>query len=296
MNTAVIALILGLVQGLSEFFPVSSSGHLALFSQLFSVKMPDELLFDVCLHIGTVIAVIAVFRKDILRILSALYGMTRDVLYNAAEYFRCIGMPEKAVYRKILSGNYRQLTVMLFFSCIPTGIMGFFLEAAAQKASHSLLMPGMGFLITGVVLLVVDKVAVRNLVPREVPLRNALLIGLAQGVAVMPGISRSGITICASLLCGMNRKMAVRYSFLLSVPTMIGALIFEIGAGYAVSGNVMTTLGYGLLGGAAAGLTAYFTIRRMLKIVRRKKLYYFSYYCFAVGIAAMAGYFKLAGG
>ena len=293
MIDVIKALFLGIVQGLTEFFPVSSSGHLALFAQLLNIKMADELLFSICLHIGTLAAVVLVFRKDLFRMLAAAVGMYRDIIHNLSIYLHNTGSLEKAHYRRILSTNYRQLTAMILLSCIPTGIMGFLLEGAAQKASSSLLMPGMFFFMTGIVLLVVDKVADRNLTPKEVPMKNALLIGLAQGAAVMPGLSRSGMTICASLLCGMSRKLAVRYSFILSVPTMIGALIFECGVGYGGEGQSLMSLMYGLIGALSAGIISYFTIRKMLQIVRKKQLYYFSYYCFAIGIVTVIGYFYL---
>ena len=291
MNTALKAILLGIVQGLSEFFPVSSSGHLVLFSRLLDIRMDDELLFSICLHIGTLAAVIAFFRKDMIRLLGSLLGMIRDGLFNLTQAFHFRKYPEQAVYRKILSSSFRRLTVLLMLSCIPTMILGFWLEGLAEKASTNLLAPGMGFWVTGIVLMVVDKVAAGSMTPRELAYRRALLIGCAQGISVLPGISRSGVTICASLLCGMNRKLAVRYSFILSVPTMLGALIFECGVGYGGKGFSASTLGYGFLGAAAAGLVAYFTIRKMLKIVRMKQLSYFSYYCFAVGAAAMIGYY-----
>ncbi|MDO4477750.1 MAG: undecaprenyl-diphosphate phosphatase [Lachnospiraceae bacterium] len=293
MILALKALLLGLIQGLTEFFPVSSSGHLVLAGSLLGLQLPDELLFGIFLHIGTLLAVVVVFYQDLARMVVALAAMVRDLFYNACLYLTAAGRDEVPVYRRILTTNYRRLAGMMALSCLPTGALGFLLEGAAQKSSGTLLIPGMCFFINGVILLVVDKVATQNLPPKELPMSRALFIGVAQGLAVMPGLSRSGVTICASLLCGMNRRMAIRYSFLLSVPTMVGALIFELGVGYHADQMTLSAVGLGVLGALTAGAAAYVTIRRMLEIVRRKQLYRFAVYCFVIGVVAIAGHFVL---
>ena len=289
------ALIYGLIQGLTEFFPISSSGHLALLHQLIPLEAPDALFFDVCLHVGTLAAVIWYFRKDVMKLILSVVRIVRDLFYNLGVYIRSEGGGDPSAYRRILSGNYRYLAAMIFIASIPTAILGAVLEGLIRRANETLLIPGMGLLFTGIVLIVVDKVDQGNKPPREVPLRRAVPIGVAQGVSVIPGLSRAGMTICSSLICGMNRSVAVRFSFLLAIPTMIGALAFEIGADTGRGLLHITDLGVGAVGASAAFFTGMLAIRKTLELVRKRQLKYFAYYCFAAGVLAMIGYFAIGG-
>lgn len=284
------ALLYGIIQGLTEFFPISSSGHLALAHRFIPLETADALLFDVCLHIGTILAVIIVFRRDILKLMLSAVRIVRDLIFNLGVYIRSEGGGDKSAYRRILRTNYRYLTAMIAIACLPTALIGALLEHAADMASQTLIIPGMGLLLTGIVLIVVDKVDQGNKPPREVPLNRAVPIGIAQGLSVIPGLSRAGMTICASLLCGMNRRIAVRFSFLLAVPTMIGALVYEIGISAGEGTFSIESLLIGIVGAAAAFAVGIAAIRKTLEMVRKRQLKVFAYYCFVIGALAMIGY------
>jgi undecaprenyl-diphosphatase len=287
------AVFLGVLQGLTEFFPVSSSGHLAIFEQLFGLSMNGGLLFDVLLHAGTLAAVIAVLRRDILRLIMETVRIFRDLFFNLRELFRFLKTQKEPAYRRIITSNYRKLAVMIAVATLPTAVLGALLEKIASEASMKLIYPGMGFLITGILLLVVDNVKTDSRVPKDVPYWQAFLVGLSQGIAVFPGISRSGATICSGLLCGLSRKLAVRFSFLLSVPAVIGAVIYELALSGSDGSFTWSIFGYGLMGAVMAGAVGFFCVRKMLVLVEKRKLRYFAFYCFAIGVVAMAGYFVL---
>ena len=289
------SLIYGIVQGLSEFLPISSSGHLAILHGLWPIGLDNELLFDIALHVGSILAVILALRKDIRKLIRTYVAIAGDLFYNFRLYLRSEGGSERSAYRKILKSNYRYLAVMIVTALIPTALLGALLESFVKWASGSLLFPGMGLLFTGIVLIVVDRVDQGDRPPREVSLKKTFAIGLAQGLSVIPGLSRSGTTICSSLLCGMNRRVAVRFSFLLAIPTMIGALVYEIGVTTGEGSFSVMSLGCGVIGALAAAVVGMAAIRKTYDLVVKRKLKYFAYYCFVIGGLAMAGYFLIGG-
>lgn len=287
------AVLLGILQGLTEFLPVSSSGHLAICERLLGLDSGDVLLFEVLLHFGTIGAVCLAFRKDIGRMVLELLRLMNDIWFNLSTFF-CNRRGRKEMrYRKLIDNNYRKLAVMTLVSVLPTALIGYGMRNAVSLAFATLLFPGLGFFVTGILLLVVDCVENGKKIPREIPTWNALVIGTCQGFSVFPGISRLGTSMTASLLCGFNRKSAVKFSFLMSIPAVFGALVFEI---RGAVGNPAVDSSYvlgGLIGMIAAAAVGCFCIRRMLILVQKKRLRYFAYYCFLIGIAAIAGHFLL---
>jgi len=253
-----VALVLGIVQGLTEFIPVSSSGHLVIFQHLFGVQ-GSPLTFDVMVHIGTLTAVFVAFWDDILTILRNPLG---------------------------------KLTRLIVVGCIPAGLMGFFLQPYFEKAFESLLVVGIGLLITGAVLKISEKVADKSLNMKEIretSYGDVLFIGLLQGIAIVPGISRSGSTIAGGLLAGLDRTFAARYSFLVAIPVILGAGLVQL---KDLPGNIAAEnwLPY-LVGFMAAAVFGYLAIKVVMKLVRNGRLSIFSYYCWAVGAITLAYYF-----
>lgn len=287
-----LSVFLGIVQGITEFLPVSSSGHLAILRNLFGIETTGGILFDVLLHLGTAAAILLALRKDVRLILLEFAGMTGDILRNLYIYLQNKRTKKERPYRRLITSNTRKLMLLIAVSTVPTAILGFFSKRLVEKAGNTLLFPGIGLLLTGILLIVVDKIPNGEKIPREISFADAMWLGICQGLAVFPGLSRSGITICVGLLCGMNKRLAVKYSFLMSVPAIFGAMLLELPEiwGGEVQG---TTLFIYLCGGIAAALTGYFCIRGMLKLVHKKKLRYFSYYCFAAGAIAAAANFLL---
>lgn len=286
------ALIMGLIQGLTEFLPVSSSGHLAILENLFQTDSDTRILFDVILHVGTLAAIFGAFQQELRKLAIEGFRSIYDFAENIRVYFYNRREQDAKRYKKIISNNYRKLLLLLVVSTIPTAIEGYYLRNFAAQAGNNLLAPAMGLFITGVLLLVVDFFPAGNKIPKDVSYKEALFIGMCQGIAVFPGISRSGITIVVCLLCGFNRKFAVNYSFLLAVPTIIGAAVLEC-AQLPGSGVTAGVLGTYMAAAAVAGLVGYFCIRSMLVLVRKKKFRFFSVYCFIIGIAAIICNFVL---
>lgn len=286
------AMILGVVQGLTEFLPISSSGHLVILENLLNIQMDTGVLFNVLLHFGTLIAVCLVFKKDLFRMLVETIHIFQDLTANLKIYINNQKAHSAQVtpYRKILHNNYRTMVVMILVSTIPTGIIGYLMRGLVDHWSSSLLIAGLGLLITAVILLVVDNWQLGNKLPKHFTFPQALAIGICQGIGVIPGISRSGITITAGLLCGFRRSFAVRYSFLLSIPAILGSMVLECRK--LGSESVTWSLGCTYVAGMiTAAIVGYFTIRFMLNFVKKKKFRVFSIYCFMMGVIALVCHF-----
>ena len=285
------AILLGIVQGITEFLPVSSFGHLAVIANLLGIEHAAAVLFETLLHVGTLAAVFAAFWNDIRRITEEILGMSMDILGNLNIYLHNRRTGDNLHYAKIITGTYRKFAAVILISFVPTAMIGYTARRLVTKAAISPLLPGACILITGIFLLVTDFSKVGgNKTPKDVTFDNAMWIGICQGLSVFPGISRSGMTICAGLLCGFSRKFAIKYSFIASIPAIIGALFLEVPQ--FVSPKMSAGLGFTyILGMLASALTGYFTVRFLLSLFQKTKLRYFAFYCFLAGAAALVGNF-----
>ncbi len=286
------ALLLGLVQGITEFLPVSSSGHLAIMQNLLNINTDTGVLLDVILHLGTLTAIFIAFWKDIKKLILDGCGMIYDIIQNIKIWSHNRREHDARRYRKIVSSNYRKFILLITVSTIPTAIVGLLLQNVVETAGSNLLAPGVGLFITGILLLVVDFFPAGDKIPKDVSFWIALAIGFFQGIAVFPGISRSGMTIAACLLCGLNRKFAVKYSFIMSIPAVLGAAVLEL-KDIPGSGVTLPVFGEYLAAAVLAGTAGYFCIKTMLRLIQRKKFRYFSIYCFIIGIVAVTCNFVL---
>lgn len=287
------AILLGAVQGLTEFLPVSSSGHLVILEQLLGLELKGGMLFDVILHMGTLAAIVAAFKKDIVRLVLETGRIFGDLWTNLKTFIQNRKYRGENRYRKIIHSNYRKFVVMILVATVPTAILGYLLRSLVSAAASTLLFPALGLLVTGILLLVVDFVETGMRVPKDVPFWNAFVIGICQGLAVFPGVSRSGTTITACLLSGFNRKFAVKFSFLMSIPAIIGACVLEVKGAFTAPDITGLFVLYCILGAIVAAAVGYFSIKAMLVLVQKQKLRYFSYYCFFVGIAAITANFLI---
>lgn len=235
--TLLQAVLMGIIQGLTEFLPVSSSGHLALFKILFHVETDTGMLFDVLLHVGTLIAICAVYYKDIVRLFVEGICIVRDVLINFAALIKNLFLSirdrgkdhvDYSPYRRIVNSSYRKFVVLILVSTIPTGIIGFVGKDVVEQASELLIVPGICLIATAILLFIADRCKGGDKLPKDITYTNAFVVGIAQGVATLPGLSRSGTTITACLLSGFNRKFAVKYSFIMSIPAILGAMVLEL--------------------------------------------------------------------
>mgnify|MGYP004693883139 FL=1 len=296
------AVFMGIIQGLTEFLPVSSSGHLALFKILFGIEMDTGMLFDVLLHVGTLAAICTVYYRDIAKLFVEGLCIVRDVVLNIGTFFRnCFvkasghrsgGEAVLLPYRRIVSNGYRKFVLLILVSTIPTGVIGYVGKDVVEQASEILLVPGICLILTGVLLLIADHAKEGEKLPKNVTYSNAFLIGIAQGVATLPGLSRSGTTITACLLSGFNRKFAVKYSFIMSIPAILGAMVLELKdfTPAAVSGSEISCYAVGM---AIAAVLGYICIKTMLFIVKKQKFTGFAIYCFIIGAVSIGGFFFL---
>lgn len=258
---------LGIVQGLTEFLPVSSSGHLVLLQDFFGLKEP-ELLFDICLHVGTLLAVVAVFFKDISELLTTLLKTPKKAK---------IAGGLKSLYEN--DATFRQ-GVLIIFGSIPTAVLGLLFSKRADALYSSVGLVGVALLFTGMALWMTRYVTLHGRSQLEMSWMDAVVIGIVQGLAIIPGISRSGSTIAAGLFMGVNREVAGRFSFLLSLPAILGALAISIDT-EAIGTSAPLYLV--VAGSVAAAVVGYLALLVLLRVVKNGKFFYFAPYCWIVG-------------
>ncbi len=283
------AIVLGVVQGLGEFLPVSSSGHLAIAKHILGTK-DVGLTFDVLLHFGTLFAIFIAFWKDIWKLIVEGCAIVGAAFANLVRFIRNAFQSTKTPYKKVVDSPYRKFVMLIIVSTIPTGLLGYALRDVIEDASATLVIPGIGLLMTGVLLLVADRWNAGTKRANQVGYTEAGIIGLAQGIATFPGLSRSGTTITACLVCGLDKNFAVKYSFIMSVPAVLGATVLEMKDFTSPSVDNIEMINY-LVGTVIAAFVGYIAIKTMLLVVREKKFMGFSLYCFLVGAVAIGWHF-----
>ncbi len=265
------AIFLGLLQGLTEFLPVSSSGHLAIAEETLPGTVAGSLAFNVILHAGTLLSVLVYFRTDLTAMAAAVFGMARPRGYPAA-----------AIARK--AEIERRTVALLAVATVPIVIVGFGFASEVEEAFHSLAAVGCALLVTAAALWFASTRDGGTQQAAGLGWGQALLIGCFQAVAVMPGVSRSGLTLVGALLCGMERGDAARFAFLMAIPAIGGAFVHSAGDITALGSD---ELGPVLAGAAAAASTGFFAIGAMMRVVRRGRLRPFALYCVAAGAVAL---------
>lgn len=283
------ALLMGLIQGLTEFLPVSSSGHLAILKQLFKMDTGSGILFDVLLHVATLFAICLVYFKDVSRLVIECIGIISDVFTNMVSFFKGMSGNGNTRYKKIITSSYRRFAILLIISTIPTGLLGILLDDVVEAASFSLLATGFNLIGTGVILFIADMLEGGDKKPKNAKFFDAFCVGTAQGIATLPGISRSGTTITACLLCGFDRAFAVKYSFIMSIPAILGALLLEltkIGSDTITAGAV----GCYILGMLIAFIVGVVSLIAVMKVVMSRFFKYFSFYCLAIGLISIIAF------
>lgn len=259
-----------------------------MLEQLLGMDHGTGLLLEAMLHLGTAGAIIFLFRKELKKTGLELVGMFMDILGNVNLYIHNRRTGESLGYARIVTGTYRKFGALLVISMIPTVLLGFTGRRLALLAADSQIVPGIGFLLTGVLLLVTDLNRSGGMKgPREASYDSAMWIGICQGLAVFPGISRMGFTLCAALLCGYSRKFAVRFSVFMSLPAIVGAFFVEAGNFGAAEMTVGLGFAY-VFAAVVAGFIGCLMIRTAINMSQKVKLRYFAYYSFAAGMIALA--------
>ena len=270
--TLLESLILGLVQGLAEFLPISSSGHLAALQYIFGIDGSNVLTFTVMLHFGTLVAIFVVYWKDIVDLVKELFATIKDI---------CTGQGVQ-----VNKNDTRKLGFMIITASVPTAIIGLLLNDFFESLYARMTVIGVCLIITGCGLFFAERYGGGKRTIKDMNFRNAFFIGLCQSVAIMPGISRSGATMIGGLACKFDRAFAVRYAFLISIPSVLGAFLLEVpDAVRSVSDGTGMSLGVMLAGVAVAAVSGYAAIKVMIKAVTNKKLMYFSVYTWIAGAA-----------
>jgi undecaprenyl-diphosphatase len=262
------AIILGIIQGLTEFLPVSSSAHLVFITDILGLQ--QNVAFDTLLHLGTLVAVVGYFWKDVVKIITSFISSIMDIFRGKFKE----GLNEKP---------FKKLSWLLVVGTIPAGLMGILLQKQFEALFSSIIYVGFFLIITGLLLWGAERVKPGNKDVKDISFKNALVIGIAQGIAIAPGISRSGATISAGLFSGLNRELAARFSFLLSIPAILGAALVQ--AKDITSFDASTAV---LIAGFLSALIfGYLAIKLLLKIIKERTLMVFAYYCWIVGAAAI---------
>ncbi len=278
------AILMGVIQGITEFLPVSSSGHLAIFSNIFGINTDTGMLFEVMLHLGTLIAVFTVYWRDIAQLFIEGIGICIDFIMNIVHLIK----REERI--RIIRNSHRKFVMLIIVTTIPTAIIGLLFDDLVSQASNTLLVPGICLILNAVILLVVGSLPGGKKKVKKTSYLDALAVGTAQGVAVLPGISRSGSTICACLGLGLKREFAVKYSFIASIPVILGANILEL-RHFTTAMASGSELLYYVVGMIVAAVVGYICIRIMIYLVSNRKFSYFAYYCGIVGIISLIFYF-----
>jgi undecaprenyl-diphosphatase len=261
------AIILGIIQGATEFLPVSSSGHLVLIPALLRWPTPT-LSFTVGLHIGTLLAVVLYYIKDVIKLFKGLFSV-----------FKKVRTPEEAFYLK--------LAIYIIVAMIPAGIMGVLFSESVEKAFSSPHLVSVFFFITAFILLLASFEFTKEPINiGHMTFKNAIIVGLMQIVSLLPGVSRSGSTIAGGAYSGMKKDDAARFSFLLSIPMIFGASVFEAKdmLNVSVAGASNSELLLGLLVAFIVGLLS---IKLFFKIIRKTKFYVFAIYCIVLGVIGL---------
>jgi undecaprenyl-diphosphatase len=263
----VSATVLGAVQGLTEFLPVSSSGHLVLFENFFyfNPERPEMLLFDLTIHTGTVIAIFIVFRKSIA-------AFAKNLLV-----FKKYGSTPIMIYKRSPSVHLLMLAIVTTFV---TSVLGLLLKHYFESARGNLILVAVMWLINATLLLITDLRGKTRLGLRKFGLVAAVIVGLAQTAAIMPGISRSGATICAAILIGLHRRWAVEFSFLVAIPAILGATLVELVQNFDKINSAALPLSAILVGPVVAATVGVIALKFLIKLTRKASLKFFAFYCY----------------
>ncbi|MFA6553372.1 MAG: undecaprenyl-diphosphatase UppP [Patescibacteria group bacterium] len=266
MHDFLSAIVLGIVQGLAEFWPISSSGHLIIAHDVLNFGFVDNLTFDVALHMGTLLALVVFFWHDIIKYIVAFFRSLAN--WNVRNDFD------------------QRMAWFVIIAAIPAGIGGFLLESWADTVFRNLWLVAALMIAVGVVFLIVEKKSTQTKDLPQATWKTALLIGLSQVIALLPGTSRSGITTLTGMTQGLKRSESARFSFLLSIPVILGAGLMKL---YDATKENLTSQDWLLMaaGIASATLVGYFAIRFLLKYFQNHSLKAFAYYRFVIAGAVI---------
>lgn len=259
-----IYIILGILQGFTEPLPISSSGHIFLFKNIFNTNMFHDLNFEIIANFGSFLAILFIFRKEIIDLVNAFFSF----IFNKKK-------------RKFTKDKFRYC-IYLIISTIPVGILGFLLKDVVEDKLQNMKFLGFTFLLTALMLFLIrNKNGTKE--DKDITLKDAIVIGLIQMITIMPGISRSGTVLVACLICGLSRKTALKYTFILYFPISVATML--LGVSDLIEAGNLASLAIPYLSGMIASLVVtYFTYNWLSELVKKGKLWKFSIYCICLAI------------
>ena len=266
------AIIIGIVQGLTEFLPVSSSAHLIFAQNALGVE--SSLAFDVFLHLGSLIAVLWFFRADIIKMIQAWLLSIGDIVQHR---FR----------EGFYSDPYKRLSWYVILATIPVGLVGVLFESQVESLfAGALYVPAFFLFVTGTILYLSQRMNSGEVDLENLSLKESIFMGLGQACAILPGLSRSGTTIAAGLVIGLDKEFAAKFSFILSIPAILGAFVVQLkDIGTIADFNVLAVM----FGFFAALISGYLAIKWLIELIQKRSLDIFAYYCWIVGIIVFMG-------
>ncbi len=264
-------IVLGILQGLTEFLPVSSSGHLVL-GQIFFGITESQLMFNISLHVGTLLAILVVYFSDIRSILASVLGFLLKAIS---------GKPVKHLFHEDL---HLRMAGLILIGSVPTAMIGLFLKEFEAVLFSSAFLVGFMLILTGILLWVSRTYYTAEPIGTGFGIKKAVFIGTVQGLAVMPGISRAGATIAAGMMAGLDRGTAARFSFLLSVPAVMGAEVLGLKDIMEQGLSIDLVTIYGTI---AAFITGLIALKILLRLVHSGRFHLFAPYCWLVGVLAI---------
>ena len=265
-------IIIGVVQGLTEFLPISSSAHLIFIHNILGVG--SSLAFDTFLHMGSLIAVLFFFRKDVYEMIRAWILSVGDIAQGRfVEGFK--------------KDPYKRLAWYVILGTIPVGIVGILFESQVEALfAGALYVPAFFLFVTGTILYLSQRMNSGKVDFNNMSAKESLFMGLGQACAIMPGLSRSGTTIAAGLTIGLNKEFAAKFSFILSIPAILGATVVQLGDIGSALDAILWPVAFGFI---AAAVSGYIAIKWVLDLIQNKSLDIFAYYCWAIGIIIFMG-------
>lgn len=262
--------LMGLVQGLAEFLPISSSGHLAIAQNLLGLETEVPVFFDVLLHLGTLLAVFVAYWKDICEIVVEFFRGVGDIVHHTT--------PKQVP-------PARRMILLIIVATLPLVVV-LPIHEKVQALGDNMVFVGAALVVTGFLLFACDLVRKGRKTAKNATLIDALVVGVAQAIATMPGISRSGMTITAGCFCGYERSFAVRFSFLMSIPAILGANVLSLVDAFK-DGIIWAEVPMYMVGVITAAVVGYACIRLLKLIAQKGRFGAFSYYCWAVGLLTL---------
>ncbi len=259
------SILIGIIQGLTEFLPVSSSGHLVLSQHFLGIQHSSDVVYEVFLHLGTILAVLVYFRKTLWDLTLSLVHWKGSISDNVHRHNRLI------------------IVYLIVATAVTAGIYKLFGDSIESLFAYPVFVSVM-LIITGLIVFLSDLVKDSGIPAFSMGLRRSVLIGLAQGFAMIPGISRSGSTISVSLASGIKRRDAAHFSFLLSIPAIIGANLVHLASLKGLDGGMLVNY---LAGFVAAYVSGYLVIAVLIALIQNSKLKYFAYYCWVIAVLAI---------